>query len=152
AGLGLRERLLRLGDGEGALEALDDLAVAVDREEPGLGGYAERRGLGAQALIDAVLLVDLVVDERDVVLAVLRADLLEDVDDRAADAAGAQRRRREQQQYGLLAVDVREVRLEQTVGGRVARGDARCDAADALEGRRVDLRRRVSGAGRLGAR
>src|SRR3954451_16674015 len=93
---GLVDRGLELGGGDGALEAGGDGAVAVDDERPGLGLQAPLEQLRPQALVGLVVLVDLLVDEGGLV-AHLAADLLGDVDDRAADPALAERGRGEDQ-------------------------------------------------------
>src|SRR5947208_3554355 len=50
---------------EGTLEPRRDLALAVDREQPGLGLEVKRLELRAQPTLRLVVHVDLLVDERD---------------------------------------------------------------------------------------
>src|SRR4029079_2079090 len=78
-GEGLWRRLLHLGGGEGALEAVDHLPVAVDRERPGLARQPPLAHLRAEAVLDVVVVVDLLVDERDLAVVLgghLRGDVL----------------------------------------------------------------------------
>jgi hypothetical protein len=99
--------------------------------------------LRAIAVVHLVVLVDLHVDPRDVVLRPRVPDLLGDVDDGAADAALAQRGRREEEHDRALSVGVREVHVVHVVG-RLAGVDLRQIAADGFFRRRVDHRRPVA--------
>src|SRR3954470_13354376 len=65
------DRLAEFLDAEGALQARGDAAVAVDREQPRLGLEVERLERRAQPLVDAVVAVDLLVDEGDPVAVLL---------------------------------------------------------------------------------
>src|SRR5207249_4292930 len=96
--------LLQLVGAEGSFEDRGDAALAVDREDPGLALEMERHQLRAEALIDLVVLVDLLVDPRDVVLRHRVLELLGEVYDRTADAALAERGRRDDEHDRPLAV------------------------------------------------
>ena len=104
----LRDRLLELALAVGALDPRGDLAGAVEHEQPRLGPEVERGHLRADALVDAVVPVDLHVDELHVV-AGAGLHLLGHVHHRPAHAALAELGRREQQHHGLLAEHVGEV-------------------------------------------
>ena len=124
------------------------MPAAVDHEQPRLGLQVEGGHLRARSVVDAVVVVDLLMDEGDLV-AVLLLHLLGDVGDRAADAALAEGRGREEQDHRLLAQDVREVVAVHVVGrdpgvdlgdvGDLARGRA-CGSTGGLL---ADLRHRV---------
>src|SRR5580765_1189118 len=103
----LRDRALQLAERERALEPRRDAARLGDDERPRLGLQPPGRHRPLDvALGDAVVLPDLLVDERDA-LRRLRLRLLDDVDDGAAHAALAQRRRGERDDDRLLADDIR---------------------------------------------
>ena len=59
------QRRAQLGRAERALQARDDHALAVDREQPRLGAQVKGLQLRAQALAGLVVHVDLLVDEGD---------------------------------------------------------------------------------------
>ena len=86
--------------------------VAVHDERPRLGWQLPAGHLLAHAVVRVVAFVDLLLDEGDV-LRGAGADLLDDVDDRAADAALAQLRRGEGDDRRTLAERVGEVDLMQ---------------------------------------
>src|ERR687898_1627635 len=92
----LRDRLLELPLGVGALDPSGDLAGAVEREHPRLAAQPEGRHLWPDAAVDPVVPKDLHVDELHV-LAALRLHLLGDVHHRPADTALAELRRGEQE-------------------------------------------------------
>ena len=121
----------------------------VDHERPGLRLELPGRDRPLRGLVRVVVLVDLLVDEGDAVRGV-RLGLLDDVDDRPAHAALAQRRRRERDHDRLVAEDVVEVGLQEVGRGRDPRVELRGVVADVGERARVHADRLLPHVGRAG--